>query len=319
MGVGSADRAAIDWLLSSEDAAIRYLVRRDLLGEASDRQEVLASVRVQRLLEGQQADGSFGVPPYQKWTGAHWRLVSLVELGLPERHQGAVAALDTVLDWLASDTHRRRIANTAGLTRRCASQEGNAVAVACRLGRSTDPRVGLLATSLIEWQWPDGGWNCDKRAGAHRSSFHESLIPMWALHEYATATGVRSAAEAARRTAELLLDHHLFKSLRTGQAIHREWTTLHYPPYWRYDILQALVVLSRMSLARDERAAEALNLIEARRLPDGRWRSGGRWWKPPGATGSGVEVVDWGRTGPNEMITLNALRVLNAAGRLADL
>jgi hypothetical protein len=27
-------------------------------------------------------------------------------------------------------------------------------------------------------------------------------------------------------------------------------------------------------------------------------------------------VVDWGRRGPNETITLNALRVLKAAGRL---
>jgi hypothetical protein len=26
--------------------------------------------------------------------------------------------------------------------------------------------------------------------------------------------------------------------------------------------------------------------------------------------------VDWGRSGPNEMITLNALRALQAAGRL---
>ena len=35
-----------------------------------------------------------------------------------------------------------------------------------------------------------------------------------------------------------------------------------------------------------------------------------------GATsGSGPpEVVDWGRSGPNEMLTLNALRVLKAAG-----
>jgi hypothetical protein len=28
-----------------------------------------------------------------------------------------------------------------------------------------------------------------------------------------------------------------------------------------------------------------------------------------------AEVVDWGRSGPNEMLTLNALRVLKAAGR----
>jgi hypothetical protein len=41
-----------------------------------------------------------------------------------------------------------------------------------------------------------------------------------------------------------------------------------------------------------------------------------RPWCPPGSARSGsgpVEVVDWGRSGPNEL-TLNALRVLNAAG-----
>ena len=88
--------------------------------------------------------------------------------------------------------------------------------------------------------------------------------------------------------------------------------TLHYPPFWHYDVLQALVVLARMGLAGDRRAADALELLEARRLPDGRWRTGGRWWKPPGSKGSNVEVVDWG-SGPSEMLTLNALRVLRAA------
>jgi len=39
-----------------------------------------------------------------------------------------------------------------GLVRRCASQEGNALAVCCRLGLADDPRVRLLAESLVEWQ-----------------------------------------------------------------------------------------------------------------------------------------------------------------------
>jgi len=30
---------------------------------------------------------------------------------------------------------------------------------------------------------------------------------------------------------------------------------------------------------------------------------------------SNVEIVDWGRQGPNEMITLNALRMLKAAAK----
>ncbi len=36
--------------------------------------------------------------------------------------------------------------------------------------------------------------------------------------------------------------------------------------------------------------------------------------RPPAP--SPPEVVDWGRSGPNEMITLNALRALQAAGAL---
>ena len=71
----------------------------------------------------------------------------------------------------------QRIQVIDGLARRCASQEGNALAVACRLGMAHDPRAELLARSLAGWQWPDGGWNCDPRASGRRSSFHESLAP----------------------------------------------------------------------------------------------------------------------------------------------
>lgn len=97
--------------------------------------------------------------------------------------------------------------------------------------------------------------------------------------------------------------------------INHTWLALRYPPYWHYDILQALLVLSRMGKAGDPRASDALKELERRRLPNGRWRANGYWWKPPGSTIT-PEVVDWGRSGPNEMITLNALRILRAARRL---
>jgi hypothetical protein len=89
---------------------------------------------------------------------------------------------------------------------------------------------------------------------------------------------------------------------------------LHYPPYWHYDILQALHLLARTGHARDERASDALDLLEERRRPDGRWRPGGSWWNPPGSPRV-PEAVDWGGQAPSPMITLNALRVLRAAGR----
>jgi hypothetical protein len=315
----SQDRRAIRWLLRSDEPAISALARRDLLDDhqPGDEELVLTGRKVQTLLAGQREDGGFGTPVYRKWTGAHWRLVSLVELGLPAHHVAARRAVETVLAWLAGARHRSRIRTVDGLVRRCASQEGNAVAVACRLGLADDPRVAMLAESLVEWQWPDGGWNCDLQARGTRSSFHESLIPMWGLHEYAAATGHSDARAASLRTAELLLGHHVFRATRSGEPIHPSWIALHYPPYWHYDVLQAMLVLARMGLAADPRAADAVEVLERSRLPDGRWRAGRRWWRPPGTASGSVEVVDWGRSGPSEMVTLNALRVLRSVGRVA--
>jgi len=314
--------AALAWLLASDEPAVRYLTRRDLLDDvesaaaAADAAQILKGPKVRALLAGQRPDGGFGVHPYRKWFGAHWRLVSLVELAAPAEEPRLQAAASTVLDWLTSRSHRERVPVVDGLARRCASQEGNALAVACRLGLAADPRAELLARSLAGWQWPDGGWNCDVRASGRRSSFHESLPPAWALHEYWLATGATWAREAAHRAAELFLSHRLFRSLSGGEVIDRGWLALHYPPYWHYDVLQALVVLSRLGMAGDPRAGEALELLIRRRRADGRWQPGGYWWRPPGGrSGSGpVEVVDWGRSGPNELLTLNALRVLKAAG-----
>ena len=304
---------SLGWLLRSDEPGIVAQTKRDLLDEEEPREAAAAleGPRVRALLAGQQPDGGFGVHAYAKWGGAHWRLVSLVELGVPAGEPRCVAAAETVLAWLTGKGHRAGVATVDGLVRRCASQEGNALAVCCRLGLAGDPRVRVLAQSLVEWQWPDGGWNCDRRATGRRSSFHESLPPMWGLHEYWRATGETAARDAAGRTAELLLQHRLFRSHGFGDPIHPSFVTLHYPPYWHYDILQALVVLARMGLAGDPRAADALELVEERRLPDGRWRPRGRWWKAPGSKGNNVEVVDWG-TGPNELLTLNALRVLRA-------
>ena len=308
-----ATDTTVDWLLASPEPAIRRLVRRDLLAQAApdDDHRVLEGPVVHALLDGQEADGGFGGHAYGKWGGAHWRLVSLVELGIPPREPRAVAAYETVLRWITGTSHVRNVPVIEGLARRCGSQEGNALAVGARLGLASDPRVAQLATSLVGWQWPDGGWNCDRSPQAHRSSFHESLAAVWGLHEFATATGDADAAAAARRGAELFLEHRVFRSLGDGEPINRDWMTLHWPPFWHYDVLQALVVLHRMGLTDDPRCADALQLVRDRRRPDGRRAGSARWWKPPGSKGGGIEAVDWGiDEAGDRMVTLRALTVL---------
>lgn len=302
------------WLLASGEPGIRRLARAALQqpAVADDDTRLLDGPLVRGLLDGQEEDGGFGGHPYRKWAGAHWRLVSLVELGIPAGEPRAIAAADRVLQWLTGKAHLANVPIIDGLARRCGSQEGNALAVACRLGMADDPRVRLLAESLVEWQWPDGGWNCDRRPGAHRSSFHETLPPIWGLHEIASVTGDRSSNEAARRGAELLLDHGLFRRLADGETINEEWLTPHWPPYWHYDVLQALVVLHRMGLATDPRADAAKRELLRRRRADGRWRASARWRKPPGHARGPAEAVDWDAEGEaDRMVTIRALSVLS--------
>jgi hypothetical protein len=335
------DQQALDFLLESAEPAIRRLTRRDLVGDQDDEDAaaILAGPKVSALLAGQRPGefrpgsgwrswpgaefGFAGLSAARNWAGAHWRLVSLVELGIPEHEERARMAIEQVLGWLARPERIGEVVHVNGLARQCASYEGNALAVCCRLGLADDQRVALLADSLIGWQWPDGGWNCDKKASGRRSSFHESLAPAWGLHEYARVTGDSRAQAAADRAAELFLSHQLFRSLRTGEPIDRQWLQLHYPPYWHYDILQGLHILVRLGHASDTRLADAVAVLDGLRSADGTWSAGECWWKPPGVGRDGnrglkawnVEVVDWGQSGPNEMITLNALRVLRAVGR----
>lgn len=333
---------AIRWLLASKDPSVRYFALTDLLDESADsprvraaRAEIPTGGRFRTLLSGERDSplrrgssgqwrelkfsaqaGGFGVHPYQKWTGAHWRLVSLVELGMPAGHPKGLAAAEQVLRWLWAKGHRDGIRRISGLTRRCASQEGNALGVCSRLGMAADVRVSGLARSLVEWQWPDGGWNCDKRPAAHHSSFNESLATLWGLIEYHRCTGDSEVLAAAERAAELFLRHKLFRHERTGEVVDSAWLKLHYPLYWHYDILQALRILGMVGKLKDARAQEALDIIERKRGANGLWNVEGCYWLPRGRRASNVDVVDWGRAGPNDMITLNALRVLKMAGRV---
>jgi hypothetical protein len=62
----------------------------------------------------------------------------------------------------------------------------------------------------------------------------------------------------------------------------------------------------------DERVNDGLEVLRELRRRDGLWEAGGFWWRPSGSPRQ-PEVVDWGRDGPNEMITLDALRVFQIA------
>ncbi len=212
--------------------------------------------------------------PYAKWRGAHWVLACLADLGYPPGDTSLQPLMEQVYAWLLGRQHTQSIKTIDGRVRRCASMEGNALYASLCLGLA-DERSEELAARLVRWQWPDGGWNCDKRPGAHNSSYNESLdtlcapwCSMPALLETRALALLRSMA------AEIFLKRRLFKRQSDGQPIHEDFITLHYPCYWHYDFLFALKVLAEGGWIADPRCAEALDLLESKRLQDV-WLSGG--------------------------------------------
>lgn len=100
--------------------------------------------------------------------------------------------------------------------------------------------------------------------------------------------------------------------LTRRDLIHPSFRTLHWPPYWHYDVLQALVMLTRMGRTGNPRCQDGIELLQERRGSDDRWRAGKRWWSPPGGKTT-PEVVDWSRDDiDDQMVTLRALTVLHA-------
>jgi hypothetical protein len=334
----------IEKLLQSAEPSIRWKVKVNVLGMNRESDEIQAleeaikqSPRVKALLqhldENGILQGSRGV--YEKWQGAHWVLMTLADIGYPRGDKSLAPMLDEVIKtWLApqffKDVMVLRKADVYNYThdavpvmegrhRRCASQQGNALYSVLRLGLE-DERIHQLAERLRYWQWPDGGWNCDKEPSAHTSTFIHTLYSMRALALYAQARGDAASMESAQRAAEFFLKRRLYKRVSNGAVLAREFVLLHYPLYWHYDILGALKIFAEIGFTEDERCGDALDLLEEKALASGGWPAESRYYKKVSSNFElGNDYVDWGGTSNrklNEWVTADALYVLQAFGRL---
>jgi len=328
-------------LLRSKEPSVRWKVRVHILGENPESkrvrdlaQQVRQSRRVRALLAHRDSRGRLRPVgnPYSKWQGAHWVLATLADIGYPRADRSLLAMGDQVLDrWLADVYYREFDAKTEadayrgvgvprmrGRYRRCASQQGNALYFLTKLGLA-DGRVDAFVERLLHWQWPDGGWNCDKHPSADTSSFWESRHAMLGLALYAERTKETRARDAATRAAEVFLSRQLSLERRSGRVMNPEFLRLHYPLYYGYDILGGLKAMAEIGRLDDPRCEKGLNLLEEKQLPGGGWAAERRLYTVSSSVKTRAEYVDWGgaRTREmNEWVTADALHVLRAAGRM---
>ncbi len=318
------EKGIIERLLNSDEPSIRFKVLvniydRELKSDEIKKlqEEIRLSSRVNLLLSERGDDGKIPFHPYNKWAGAHWVMASLADIGYPLGDESLIPLRGQVYNWLLSREHEKRIRSIEGRIRRCASQEGNALYYLLALGLA-DERVEELAERLRKWQWPDGGWNCDKNPGAINSSFMESLIPLRALALHARVTGNTASRIAAEHAAEIFLKRKLYKRQRDGSIINSDFVKLHYPCYWHYDILFGLKVMAEAGFIGDERCQDALSLLESKQLPDGGFPAEKKYYQVTRKNKTGRSLVDWGGTSEkrlNEFVTADALYVLKASGR----
>jgi hypothetical protein len=337
--------STIDALLHSDEPSIRWKVMVGVLGEDPQsrkskelQEEIRKSPRARALIAGRDQRAGREKYVYASWRGAHWSLAMLAEIGYPAGDTALLPMRDQVLDcWLNDSFYMEFESKSAvpkhrsaegvpiiqGRYRRCASQQGNALYSITRLGLA-DQKSDALAERLMHWQWPDGGWNCDRKPSAHISSFNESLLPMLGLAAHAERSGDHAARAAAMKASEIFLCRSLYKRCTNGTVISPHMLRPKFPRYWHYDYLGALKAMAEMGLINDPRCADALEVLERTELPGGGWAALGRFYKVSqsmdvGTRFGSISQVDWGGSGNrrvNEWVTADALCVLRAVGAI---
>lgn len=309
-----------DWLLDS-DPALRWQVERDLLSAPP---EAWRATRARVATEGWGADllskqdddgqwaggsyfpaGYFDSPeqqePGQPWIATTWSLKGLRELGLDASVLGDTASrLDENSRWDYDD-----LPYWGGEVDVCINS----------FTLANGAWLGADVSRLVVWfpshRLDDGGWNCEAEEGdSVRSSFHSTLNALCGMLAYEHITGDHSLREARHGGEEYLLSRRLMYRASTGELVGPFVDHFFFPNRHVYTALTALDYFRDAALlegrGRDERMADAVDLVRSKRQPDGAWlqehKLAGRTWfdldVPVGEPSKwltliGTRVLDW--------------------------
>ncbi len=305
------DEAVVGWLLGG-DVAVQYRTWRDLLGrdDAALQERIATEGPGAALLSADGGRGHWGRGFYQpKWTSSHYTLLELKNLGV----DGSVPRAREVVGMILEQNK----GPDGGLSATKAVQPSDACVNAMALDYASwfgaeEEHLTSVVDFLLGQRLRDGGFNCRfNHGGASHSSVHTTVCAIEGITQY-ERSGHRHRLDELRtarsEAAEFLLRHHLYRSVRTGAAMHPEFTRLHHPARWHFDVLRGLEALADAGTAHDARMDDALHVLESRRGPDGRWSANrpypGQTHLPHPAAGE-----------PHRWVSLVALRVLGAYAR----
>lgn len=303
--MGTAPDDVIEWLLAG-DPAVAWQTLDALTAAGVDEVDAMRR-RVEsqgwgaRLLAAQDEDGRWAGALYSpKWTSTTYTLLLLERLGLPGDNRQARRGCSVVWEGAHTFDGGLNLARSIRMAETCIT--GMLVLLAARFGQ-LDERVDAAVGFLLDQQLDDGGWNCESlRSGSSHGSFHTSITALEALEAYAVAGGSIDVRGASGRGREFFLEHHLYRSHRTGELVDPAFARFPFPPQWHFDVMRGLEHFARVGASVDVRLEPAVAVVHRARMADGRW--------PRHRGHPGREWFRMEEPGPSRWATMRALRVL---------
>lgn len=300
----------INWLLEG-DVAIQYQVHRDLL--ASEKpllQDRIASEGWgAKFLGFRKKEGHWGRGFYQpKWISTHYTILDLKNLGISPEHPDII---ESVLIILRDHKGPDGGVNPSGTIKQSDVCLNGMFLNYASYFKVEGGALRSIVDFILEQHMSDGGFNCRaNRQGAVHSSLHSTISVLEGIQEYSTNGYVYRRTELeqiAAEAREFILQHHLYRSDRTGEIIDKRMLMVSYPSRWRYDVLRALDYFQCADVDYEPRMQPALDVLWKKRRKDNRWPVQARH---PGQTHFEMEKTG----GPSRWNTLRCLRVLKHFG-----
>lgn len=316
----------LNWLLEPADPSIRYWALQTLQDKSNSHPDVQAaqeaimgSPAVKAILAAQAPEGYWNKPDSMylpKYTATTHSLLILAELGA-KRTPAIARGMELLFKFQLDSGH---FTTVQPRTKRGYASPlidggcftGNILYYAIHFGYLKDPRIQRTIEFLIKaHSAKDGGWPCRSypinRAGVFPTNCYMGMMKV--LRGLAAIPeGQRPAPVQAilKKDVELTLENHIFRYLRAPDGSRKAkpgWTRFGFPLFYQSDALEVLDTLTRLNV-RDERMQNAIDLVEANRGPEGKWRLqntfNGKMWHDIDVKGQ-----------PSKWITLRALRVLH--------
>lgn len=282
-------------LLSSEDEALQFFVRRDLLGEPAGPVERLWQLpEVLKILKKQQAGGHWARAGEKKHPAVNYALIEtwrwfrlLVEqYGFTREEPHAQKAAEFLFSCQAEAGDIRGFLANQYAT----YYTGAVLSLLIQAGYADDPRIEKGLTWLLGMRQADGGWTIPilthpfDRKTIYRltSQYAEPVEPDRSLpfsHHWTgmvlrafAAHPVYRETQAARTAAHLLKSRFFQADSYTSYQAASYWVRFEYPFWWNH-LVSALDSISLIGISKDdEQVALGLNWLAEHQEADGLWR-----------------------------------------------